>query len=518
MSNAGQNSESLLSALAKLDTGYRVHRKKGKPVLMEDAAPASGKRPLGVLILPANPERTLGSAAFREAYQVRYNLMAGGMAHGISSEELVLAMGRAGFLAVFGAAGLSLERIEQAIHALQTALPRGPFGINFIHTPGDPADESRRVALFLKRGVRIIEASAFFGVTPALVHYRAAGLQRGPDGGARIQNRIIAKVSRKEVAAQFLAPPPVALINTLAQQGLITPEQAALARTVPMADDLTVEADSAGHTDKAAWICLLPAMIQLRDRAQAGHRFAAPVRIGSAGGIGTPAAVSAAFFLGADYVVTGSINQAALEAGTSTVVKQLLAKAEPADVTMAPAADMFELGVQVQVLKRGTFFPARARKLYEWYRNHASYDAIPKAQRDEIESKFFRASAGEIWSQVRDYFAANGPEMLVKAQGDPKFKMALLFRWYLGQSSFWAIRGDSARAEDYQVWCGPAMGAFNEWVRGTSLESPAGRRIVDISLLLLQGAAFANRCGALASAGFCLPAQIPAWRPPEPAG
>jgi len=38
-----------------------------------------------------------------------------------------------------------------------------------------------------------------------------------------------------------------------------------------------------------------------------------------------------------------------------------------ADVMMAPASDMFEMGVNLQVLKRGTMFRPRGRKLYEWY-------------------------------------------------------------------------------------------------------------------------------------------------------
>ena len=40
----------------------------------------------------------------------------------------------------------------------------------------------------------------------------------------------------------------------------------------------------------------------------------------------------------------------------------MLAKAGLADVVMAPAADMFELGVEVQVLKRGSMFGVRAKK------------------------------------------------------------------------------------------------------------------------------------------------------------
>ena len=48
--------------------------------------------------------------------------------------------------------------------------------------------------------------------------------------------------------------------------------------------------------------------------------------------------------------------------------------------------------------------------------------------------------------------------------------MALVFRWYLGQSSRWANAGEPTRKLDYQVWCGPAMGAFNEWAKGSFLE------------------------------------------------
>ena len=58
--------------------------------------------------------------------------------------------------------------------------------------------------------------------------------------------------------------------------------------------------------------------------------------------------------------MTGSVNQSAIESGLSQVGKELLAQASMADVVMAPAADMFEMGVKVQVLQRGTMFSARA--------------------------------------------------------------------------------------------------------------------------------------------------------------
>lgn len=59
--------------------------------------------------------------------------------------------------------------------------------------------------------------------------------------------------------------------------------------------------------------------------------------------------------------------------------------------------------------------------------------------------------------------------------------MALVFRWYLGLSSRWANAGEPGRQLDYQVWCGPAMGAFNEWVKGTPLEATANRTVVGVA-------------------------------------
>ena len=132
-----------------------------------------------------------------------------------------------------------------------------------------------------------------------------------------------------------------------------------------MADDVTAEADSGGHTDNRPLVLLLPALQALRDEICAQRSYPVRPRIGAAGGIATPASVASAFSMGAAYVVTGSINQATREAGTSDAVRQLLAQASSTDVAMAPAADMFEMGVKVQVLTRGTLFAVRAQRLYE---------------------------------------------------------------------------------------------------------------------------------------------------------
>ncbi|WP_211265469.1 beta/alpha barrel domain-containing protein [Actinacidiphila oryziradicis] len=291
-------------------------------------------------------------------------------------------------------------------------------------------------------------------------------------------------------------------------------EQSELAARAPMADDLTVEADSAGHTDRQPLITAMPSMLALRDRIARAHRYPVPVRVGAAGGIGTPQAALAAFNLGAAYIVTGSVNQSCLEAGTSPEVKALLAAAGHGDYAMAPAADMFEAGAEVQVLRRGTLFPGRARRLHELYRSHHGLDDLSAADRERLERKILQRPVAEVWQETAEYLARHHPDQLARAEHDQRHRMALLFRWYLGQSSRWAVSGDQGRSGDFQVWCGPAMGAFNEWVAGSELRDPAHRRVADVAHHLLQGAAFHSRVSQPPFSGATIPPACAFYRLP----
>jgi PfaD family protein len=184
----------------------------------------------------------------------------------------------------------------------------------------------------------------------------------------------------------------------------------------------------------------------------------------------------------------------------------MLAEAQQADVAMAPAADMFEMGVKVQVLKRGTMFAMRAAKLYELYREYDGIEALPANEREQLEKNYFRSPLEEIWRQTREFFERRDPSQIPRAEQNPKHRMALVFRWYLGQASRWANAGEPTRKIDYQVWCGPAMGAFNEWTKGSCLEAPQNRRVADVAMNLLYGAAVLTRLNVLRSQGVILSA------------
>ncbi|HCS40085.1 MAG TPA: 2-nitropropane dioxygenase [Anaerolineaceae bacterium] len=454
-----------------------------------------------------------GDPTFQETYGVKYPLYGGAMANGISSTEFVIALGKAGFMGSFGAGGLLPNNIEAGIKKLKESLVDQPYLINLINSPFEPSLEERTVDLFLKNNIQNIEASAYLTISKNLVRYRASGLSAIPDGSIKITHRIIAKVSRKEVAIKFLEPASNEIINSLLEEGLITSEQARLASLVPMADDITVEADSGGHTDNRPLVGILPAIIRLRNQVQEKRNYTQPVRIGAAGGIATPESVLAAFMMGAAYVTTGSINQGCVESGASAHTKKLLAQMEMTDVAMAPASDMFEMGVKVQVLKRGTMFAMRAQKLYEIYSRYDSMDDIPLPEREKLETTIFKLPLDSVWDECMKFFSVRDPQQIERAEKNPKAKMALVFRWYLGLASRWSNIGEAGREMDYQIWCGPSMGAFNDWVRGTYLENPENRKSADVNMQLLNGAAYLYRLNILESQGIQIAPSLKEFTP-----
>lgn len=476
-------------------TGERVALARGGQARLGDA-PEAGALPVVAGVPPCRPS-DLGDAGFRRDLGLRLPCLAGAMAHGIASVELVEAMGRAGMAAFFGAAGLAPRDVEAALDRLAVRLEGLPWGANLIHIPDDPALEATIARLYVRRGVRLVSASAYMDLSLALIHYRFHGIHQDPAGRVVVPHRVVATVSRPEVARKLLSPPPPDLLGELIRRGDLTEAQARMAASVPVAEDLTVEADSGGHTDNRPAVTLLPAILALRDRLQAQHGYDRPLRVGAAGGIATPHAAAAAFAMGAAFIVTGTVNQGCVEAGTSDEVRRLLAEAGPADVCMAPSPDMFEMGARVQVLKRGTLYPMRAQRLYELYRRHERLEDLPDEDRANLEKNLFRAPLDVVWRETRAFWSTRDPARVERAEREPRFKMALVFRWYLGQSSRWAVQGVPDRRIDYQIWCGPAMGAFNEWAAGTFLEDWRNRRVAVVGHAILAGAAFLLRAQAL---------------------
>jgi trans-AT polyketide synthase, acyltransferase and oxidoreductase domains len=440
---------------------------------------------------PSPRPEDLGSEAFRRDYGIRYAYLSGSMFRGISSVALVLRMAKAGLMGFLGTGGLSTGQVDEALHDIKRQLgPGARYGANLLNQIDDTDAERAMVGLYLRHDVRYVEAAAYFHVTPALVHYRFKGACQGADGRPQAVRHIMAKVSRPEVASAFMRPAPDGIVKQLVQEGALTASEGEIAGRLPVSQDICVESDSAGHTDGGVALTLIPVMTRLRDEVIEGYGYQERIRIGASGGLGAPEAVAAAFVLGADFIVTGSINQCSPEAGTSAAVKDLLAGLEVQDTAYAPAGDMFEMGAKVQVVRKGTLFAARANKLYELYRQHDSLEAIDPRVRNNIEATYFRRSFDQVMKETRDYCLSGGRAgALELAERSPKHRMALVFKWYFARSIQLALVGDLTERVNFQVHCGPAMGAFNRFARGTDLEDWHGRHVDAIAERLMTGAA-----------------------------
>ena len=190
----------------------------------------------------------------------------------------------------FGAGGLGFPRVEAAVDELVSKLgDRLPWGVNLIHSPNEPALENRVADLLLRKGVKHHLRLGLHGPDPgggALRRVRAC--TSTPTGRIARKHQVFAKISRGEVATRFMSPAPADMLRALVEQRLITHAEAELAARVPVAEDVTVEADSGGHTDNQSLVALFPTIMALRDELVAQHEFDRPIRVGAAGGLGTP--------------------------------------------------------------------------------------------------------------------------------------------------------------------------------------------------------------------------------------
>ena len=263
--------ESLEDALGRIGKSFSLGIRSGCAEVIDDrlAGDSSSGNGEAFAWVPACRLEDLGDASFRNDHGLRYALMSGAMANGIGSVDIVESMGKSGFLGVFGSAGLSLSAVENAIDRIQSWPGDSiPYAMNLIHSPGEPELEAAVVDLYLRRGVRLVEASAFLNLTRRWSAIEWQGLRRDGSGKIVAANRVIAKVSRVEVASKFMALRHRKFCEHLSRRVRFRPSKRS-GRRIPLADDITAEADSGGHTDNQPAIVLLPTMLTLRDRIQA---------------------------------------------------------------------------------------------------------------------------------------------------------------------------------------------------------------------------------------------------------
>jgi trans-AT polyketide synthase, acyltransferase and oxidoreductase domains len=124
------------------------------------------------------------------------------------------------------------------------------------------------------------------------------------------------------------------------------------------------------------------------------------------------------------------------------------------------------------------------------YRQNASLEDLDEDTRQTLEKTYFRCSIDEAWRQAAEYCRRGGRgDVVEKVERDPKQRMALVFRWYFAKTVREAMQGAPGDRANYQIHCGPALGAFNRIVKGTALEPVEARHVDAIAELLMTGAA-----------------------------
>jgi trans-AT polyketide synthase/acyltransferase/oxidoreductase domain-containing protein len=486
------------NTLTKLIDAIRREHRPGPPHAVHESRTSELPSAAGKARIAAN---ALGSAEFRADHRAALAYTVAAADHGVTSTDLVVRCGKAGILSFFGPRGLPIERVATALDELQARLGHGePFGVGVRSHVANPRIDHDLIALCMQRGITDIEASGYLHVSSDLVRYRFHDL-RPRDGNRRSEPRLIARVSRPEMARAFMSPAPERLLQAMVAAGEIDQGAADVARREPLAWDICVEADCGGPTDMGVALASLPVICRLRDRVTAEFGYARRIRVGLAGGIGAPPAAAAAFLMGADFVMTGSINQCTLEAATSNNVKDMLQDADVQDTAYAPAADLFEFGGRVRVLKKGVFFAARAEKLFHLFLSHDSLEQLPATTRRQIEEHYFGRSLDDVWSEVSADQARQRQAHGGDAELSPKQRMASVFRRYCEQGTRLALEGRIDQRVNYQVPCGPAMGACNQWLGQSALRSWRQRHADEIGAAMMEEAAMllADRLQAWAS-------------------
>lgn len=424
----------------------------------------------------------LGNAEFKKANGLQYAYLCGPMYCNISSSKMVVELAKAGMLGFLGTDGCKVEQIKKEISIIHNSLEQNEaFGVSITWNPNQEETESELIQLCINENIRRIEASEYMMISKNLVKYRVQGLYLNEEDSVVVQNHIFAKLSRIEVAEIFMSPPPEKIITELLKTGEITELEAKCASRISIADNITIADYSMSYTGTSHAVYLISLLKKSAQEHKEKYGYTNNIAIGATGGIGNPETAAAAFYFGADYIQTGSINQSCMEANVNHEVKDILQKIDIYDTEFASCENMFELGAKVQVVKKGLFYQARANHLYDLYRQYNSIDELNETTKQQLEGRYLKKSFENVYNEIQQ--SVKNDQQYVNKE---KLKMLQIFKWYFEQSREATLRSDPEWKMDYQIRCSNAMGLMNRWLMGTPYEDWKSRSVVEIGKKLLD--------------------------------
>lgn len=362
----------------------------------------------------------LGADSFKKDYKVSYSYAVGGMQKGISSVSMIEELNKNKMLGFLGIEGLSIDEALRLISLAKMKMPLDSVGVKVANNLFDPGYSKNIMEQIIAEDIKKIEVSGYQKPDEDLVKYRLRNLNVDEKGNTIIPHKMIVHIATVKASQSFMEPAPKNIVKKLLDANEISVKEAEIAKNIPMCDDICI--DNNKGENRYGWLSILK---NLSEECFNKFNLEKKVRIGIGGGIGNPQTVAMAFFAGADFIVTSSINQCTVEAGTSDYVKTLLQNAVETDFIFAQEVGLFELGEKKSVLKRGTLYHIRALKLYEIYNRYESINEIPEKENELITKKYFKVSFNEVYNCLKDKVSM---EMIQLAEVQPKYKMALIFK------------------------------------------------------------------------------------------
>ena len=437
---------------------------------------------------------------------MRFPYVAGEMANGIATERDGDRDGAGRHARLLRRGGARLRAGRAAVDELdaRSSATASPWGVNLIHSPDEPRSRTASPTCSLARGVQRISASAFMASRPPSCAARPRGCAVDAQGRIVRRHHLFAKISRPEVAAQFMSPAPRGHAARAGRSGQAHAGggRAGRARAGRRGHHRRGRLRRA-HRQPAAGRAAADRSSRCATSSPRSHGYQRPIRVGAAGGLGTPAArrggVRARRRLRAHR-----LGQPGRRRGRplGRRPRRCSREAGIADVAMAPAADMFELGVKVQVLKRGTMFArARATALRALPRVRQRSRRSRPTLRAELETRDASAHRSTaIWDETEAFWARTRPGRGRARRARPEAPDGAGLPLVPRHVEPLGDRRRRRRRADYQIWCGPAMGAFNALGRRARSSKPRrDRTVVQIALNLLEGAAVVTRAQQLRS-------------------
>lgn len=426
----------------------------------------------------------LGNIHFMERYKTKYPYVAGPMHKGISGYDFIKRLADRDIIGFVGTGGLALHEVEALVVQLQKDSIRN-YGVSVNFDLADPNYEKELIELLIRENINLLHVSGYFNVTESLVLYKLKGIKKLDNGRIICPNRILLKTSRPEIAQAFMEPASDDMLKKLKEEGKITEEQALLAKKIPVADDVCVMSAAAHKTGMIPLKSLLPQIIHQRNAAYQKYGYEEEIFVGAAGAIGDSASALDAFLLGADFIMTGSINVCTAEAHVSKWVKEKLQKVEIQDTEIIPCSNVYEIGIKMQVLKKGMFFASRALKLYEIYNRITKIEDIESNLLVQIQEKYLGKALEEIYNQMKDNLSSMQRR---RAESDSKYKFGLIIQWYYDLSAECAIQCEDGNNMNCMIPLSSAMGRLNEELKNTVREKWEDRHPDELCKMIMSEA------------------------------